>query len=312
MSDTIVGVDVSKAWLDLARQPDEPVERHANSPEGVASLIARLGRPQLVVAEATGGYELRLVRALYAAGLSVAVVNPRQIRDFARARGRLAKTDALDARIIAEFGALLRPAPMPPPPQGREAFQALVARRRQVIDMMVAEKNRLENAFKDVQRFIAEHLAVLKSQLANLDAAIALAIEADPKLSARRDILTSVPGVGELTAAIILAELPELGSIGPKQAAALVGVAPINRDSGAHRGERHIGGGRPSVRCAIYMATLSAVRCEPALKAFYQRLRAGGKRPKVALTAAMRKLVTLLNTLLARNQPWKPLPQHGC
>jgi len=310
MSDPVIGVDVSKAWLDLACRPDDPVERHANSPEGVAGLLARLGRPQLVVVEATGGYELNLVRALHAAGRPVAVVNPRQVRNFARARGRLAKTDALDARIIAEFGALLRPLPMPSPPQGREDFAALVARRRQVIDMMVAEKNRLEHALDGVRGFIAEHLGALKSQLANLDAAIALAVEADPQLCKRRDILTSVPGVGQLTAAVILAELPELGSIGAKQAAALVGVAPINRDSGAHRGERHIGGGRPSVRCAIYMATLSAVRYEPGLKAFYQRLRSGGKRPKVALVAAMRKLVTLLNILLARNQHWKP--QHGC
>jgi transposase len=310
MSDSVIGVDVSKAWLDLACRPDDPVERHANSPEGVAALLARLERPQLVVVEATGGYELNLVRALHGAGLPIAVVNPRQVRNFARARGRLAKTDALDARIIAEFGLLLRPSPMPAPPQGREDFAALVARRRQVIDMMVAEKNRLETASDGVRGFIAEHLGALKSQLANLDAAIALAIEADPLLCKRRDILTSVPGVGQLTAAVILAELPELGSIGPKQAAALVGVAPINRDSGAHRGERHIGGGRPSVRCAFYMATLSAVRYEPGLKAFYQRLRSGGKRPKVALVAAMRKLVTLLNTLLERNQHWKP--QHGC
>jgi len=310
MSDLVIGVDVSKAWLDLAGRPDEPVERHANSPEGVAALLALLAHPKLVVVEATGGYELRLVRALHAAGLPIAVVNPRQVRDFARARGRLAKTDALDARIIAEFGTLLRPSPMPAPPKGREGFAALVARRRQVIDMMIAEKNRLETAFEEVRDFILEHLGALKSQLANLDAAIALAIEADLQLCARRDILTSVPGVGELTAAIILAELPELGSIGPKQAAALVGVAPINRDSGAHRGERHIGGGRPSVRCAMYMATLSAVRYEPQLKAFYQRLRARKTRPKVALVAAMRKLVTLLNTLLMRNQPWRS--QHGC
>jgi transposase len=309
----VVGIDVSKHHLDLAQHDGAGTKRYANTAEGLGALIAGLrdAAPSLVVAEATGGYEIGLVRACQAAAIPVAVVNPRQVRAFARAKGTLAKTDAIDARAIAAFGALLKPRPLGEPVIGREAFAGLVARRRQLVDMMIAEKNRLEHATGAIRLSIEEVLGALKGQLASADAAIALAIDADAELSHRRSILTSVPGVGELTAAVILAELPELGRIGSKQAAALTGVAPINRDSGAHRGERHIGGGRPSVRCAIYMATLSAVRCEPGLKAFYQRLRQAGKKPKVALVAAMRKLVTLLNILLQRDQLWQP-QQHGC
>jgi transposase len=309
----VVGIDVSKHHLDLAQHDGAGTRRYANTAEGLVALIEELDKvaPGLVVAEATGGYEIDLVRACQAAAIAIAVVNPRQIRAFARARGTLAKTDAIDARAIAAFGALLRPRPLSAPVAGREAFAGLVARRRQIVDMMIAEKNRLEHAKDAVRLSIQEMLAVFKSQLAGIDAAIALAVDGDIELSHKRDILTSVPGVGELTAAVILAELPELGSIGSKQAAALTGVAPINHDSGAHRGERHIGGGRPSVRCAIYMATLSAIRCEPGIKAFYQRLRQAGKKPKVAIVAAMRKLVTLLNVLLQRNETWRP-QQHGC
>jgi transposase len=309
----VVGIDVSKHHLDLAQHDGAATRRYTNTAEGLEALVGGLRdtAPSLVVAEATGGYEIGLVRSCQAAGFPIAVVNPRQVRAFARAKGTLAKTDAIDARAIAAFGALMQPRPLLEPVAGREAFGGLVARRRQLVDMMIAEKNRLEHATGAIRLSIEEMLGVFKGQLAGVDAAIALAIDADAQLSHRRAILTSVPGVGELTAAVILAELPELGSIGSKQAAALTGVAPINHDSGAHRGERHIGGGRPGVRCAIYMATLSAIRCEPSLKAFYQRLRQAGKKPKVAIVAAMRKLVTLLNVLLQRDQLWRP-QQHGC
>lgn len=309
----VVGIDVSKRHLDVAHDGRSITARYANSREGIDELMRLLGaeRPRMVVVEATGGYEIAVVRACQTAAMAIAVVNPRQVRAFARAKGTLAKTDAIDARAIASFGALMQPRPLPEPVQGRDGFAALVARRRQLIDMMIAEKNRLEHADHSMRRWIDETLSTFKSQLANVDTAIALAIDDDKDLSRRRDILVSVPGVADLTAAVILAELPELGAITSKQAAALTGVAPINHDSGGHRGERHIGGGRPSVRCALYMATLSAVRCEPSLKAFYQRLRQAGKKPKVALVAAMRKLVALLNILLQRNQPWK-LQQHGC
>lgn len=310
----IVGVDVSKAHLDVARHEHAGTTRYANSEAGIQAFLQdlRAAPPRLVVAEATGGYEIALVRALQRADIPIAVVNPRQVRDLARARGKLAKTDAIDARAIALFGAVMQPRPLPAPAPGRAALAGLVARRRQLIDMMIAEKNRLEHAEGVVREWIGENLSAFKSQLANVDAAIALALEADAELTRRRDILVSVPGIATLTAAVILAELPELGHIGTKQAAALVGVAPINRDSGQYRGERHIGGGRPIVRCALYMATLSAVRHEPAIKAFHHRLRKAGKKPKVALVAAERKLVALLNTLLERNQIWKHPQQHGC
>jgi transposase len=314
MTEYVVGIDVSKRYLDVAAADSTETRRYPNLAEGIAALIGEMRAypDSLVVAEATGGYELGLVRALQVAKIPIAVVNPRQVRDFARARGKLAKTDAIDAHSIAAFGLVFRPRPIPTLIPGREAFTALVARRRQLIDMMIAEKNRREHANHVVAAFLQESLAALKSQLLTVDAAIALAIDADEELAHRRDILVSVPGVADLTAAVILAELPELGMIGSKQAAALVGVAPVNHDSGAHRGERHIAGGRASVRCAIYMATLSAVRHEPNLQAFYRRLRDNGKRPKVALVAAMRKLIALLNTLLQRNQTWHPPQLHGC
>jgi transposase len=310
----IVGIDVAKRHLDVACHDAAGTARFANSADGIAQLAEELRErpPRLVVAEATGGYEIALVRALQAENIPIAVVNPRQVRDLARARGKLAKTDAIDAKAIALFGAVMEPRPVPKPVPGREAFGALIARRRQLIDMMIAEKNRREHAEGPIKAWIEETLSAFKSQLASVDATIALAIDDDEELARRRDILISVPGVGDLTAAVILAELPELGTIGSKQAAALVGVAPINHDSGSHRGERHIGGGRTSVRCALYMATLSAVRHEPAIQAFYRRLKANGKKPKVALVASMRKLLTLLNTLLQRKQIWHPPQLHGC
>jgi transposase len=309
----VIGVDVSKSWLDVARHGVADVTRFTNAPDGVAALLMSLASslPALVVSEATGGYEMAMVLALQEAGIAVAVVNPRQVRDLARAQGKLAKTDAIDARSIALFGALMKPRPLPVITRNSGELQAFVTRRRQLVEMMIAEKNRLELAPKAIRGWIEETLASFKSQLASLDVAIALAINADQHLAHKRDILTSVPGVADVTAAVILAELPELGTITSKQASALVGVAPINHDSGAHRGQRHIGGGRPSVRCAVYMATLSAVRYEPSIGAFHKRLKAAGKKPKVALVAAMRKLVSLLNTLLLRDQKWINI-QHGC
>lgn len=304
------GIDVSKAYLDLALHEEGPVERYANTPAGIADLLARLVScpPPLIAVEATGGYELAVLKAAQHAGLCVALVNPRQVRSLARAQGRLAKTDALDARVIAAFANFARP--LPQIRADHQAFLALVARRRQLIEMGSAEKNRLEHADEVTQGLIREHLTFLKAQLAVLDEAIALAIQSDDAMVQKQAILTSVPGVAQLTAAVLLAELPELGQIDNKKIAALVGVAPINRDSGTLRGQRHIGGGRPSVRCALYMATLSATRHEPSIKAFYNRLREAGKRPKVALVASMRKLLIILNTLIARNMRWEN--QHGC
>ncbi|HEX3521562.1 MAG TPA: transposase [Stellaceae bacterium] len=302
-----IGIDVSKAHLDVALDGKRPIPRHVNDAQGCAALARDLGGARLVVVEATGGYELEIVRALQSAGVPVAVVNPRRVRDFARASGRLAKTDRIDALVIAQFARTMRPAQTPHIEAGRRVLGDLVTRRRQVIEMVVAEENRLEHAGPAMAALIKEHVAQLKDQLATIDTAIALAVRADDALSRRKAILESVPGVGEITAAVLIAELPELGAIDDKKIAALVGVAPVAHDSGTSRGQRHIAGGRGSVRCALTMATLSAVRFNPSIKAFHRRLRDNGKRPKVALVAAMRKLVILLNTLVRRDQLWKTI-----
>ena len=312
--DVVVGIDVSKRFLDVAETGSDRVRRWSNDAGGIAELVAALAKqpPALIVLEATGGYELPAVQAMQQAALAVAVVNPRQARDFARACGQLAKTDAIDARILAGFGAALRPSPLPRIDASQAAISGLVARRRQIVEMLVAERNRLEHASSATRRWIEDHILVLKSQLAQVDAALGLAVENSAELQRRHQVLTSVKGVGALTAAVLLAELPEIGSIGHKQIAALVGVAPINHDSGQHRGQRHIAGGRQSVRCALYMATLVGVRFNPTLHAFYHRLRQAGKRPKVALVAAMRKLLITLNALVRDDALWQPFPQDGC
>src|SRR5208337_3112754 len=284
-----VGIDVSKKHLDVAVDGSKGVVRRENDAAGCSALADELSGSALVVVEATGGYELEIVRALQRAGAPVAVVNPRRIRDFARASGRLAKTDRIDAEVIARFGGAMRPSQTPRIEDGRMALLELVVRRRQLIEMIVAEDNRLEHAGGPVAAMIKEHVASLKDQLASVDTSIALAVRADEASARRKAILESVPGVGQTTAAVIIAELPELGTIDDKKIAALVGVAPVAHDSGTLRGQRRIAGGRGSVRCALYMAALSAVRCNPALKAFHRRLRDNGKRPKVALVAAMRK-----------------------
>ncbi|ARO22300.1 IS110 family insertion sequence transposase protein [Rhizobium sp. TAL182] len=308
----MVGIDVSKAHFDVAVEGKSAVGRFDNDAPGRTALATAIAGAELVVVEATGGYEMALVRTLMAAGIAVAVVNPRQVRDFARASGRLAKTDQVDARVILHFARAMRPAQIPHIDDGRIALAALVARRRQLIDMAVAEKNRLEHAPQAVAALIGETLAALKSQLARVDAAIALAIEAEPDMAARRDLLLTVPGIGEVGAAVLIAELPELGAIDDKKLAALVGVAPVAHDSGTWRGQRHIAGGRATVRCALYMATLSAIRCSPAIKAFHKRLRDAGKPPKVALVAAMRKFIVMINTIIKRRTPWSEPQQHGC
>jgi len=308
----MVGIDVSKAYLDVALDGATSVARWNNDAAGCEALAGAVARVELVVVEATGGYEMGIVRALMAVGIAVAVVNPRQVRDFARASGRLAKTDRIDARVILHFAKTMRPAQIPHIDDGRIALAALVARRRQLIDMAVAEKNRLEHASADIAALIQEVLASFKAQLTRIDTAIALAIRAEPDMVERRDLLLSVPGIGETTAAILIAELPELGSIDDKKLAALVGVAPIAHDSGMMRGQRHIGGGRATVRCALYMATLAAIRCSMTIKTFYTRLRDAGKPPKVAIVAAMRKLIIMINTILKRRTLWNEPQQHGC
>jgi transposase len=270
--------------------------------------VARLTAlaPALIVLEATGGLEIPLVGALAAAGLPVVVVNPRQVRDFAKATGRLAKTDTLDAAVLAHFAAAVQPAVRPLPDAATQGLAAVVTRRRQLVDMLTAERNRLSCAPPGLRKELQAHIRWLERRIAGLDTDLEHAIRTSPVWRAQEDLLRSVPGIGPIVARTLLAQLPELGTLAPKPLAALVGVAPLNRDSGLFRGRRKVGGGRAAVRAVLYMGTLAAVRFNPVLRPFYQRLRAAGKLPKVALTACMHKLLTILNALLKHQQRWDP------
>ena len=302
-----VGIDVSKGHLDVALIPAGEAWRSSNDSEGIAEILARLPgwKPTLVVLEATGGCELPLVGFLAAAGLPVVVVNPRQVRDFAKATGKLAKTDAVDAQVLALFGERVQPAPRPLPDVQAQELTALLARRRQLIEMLTAEKNRLQRALPRVRSDVQEHITWLKQRLAKLDGDLSGLLRQSPVWREQEDLLRSVPGVGPNLAVTLVANLPELGTLDRKQIAALVGVAPFNRDSGTLRGKRTVWGGRAPVRAALYMATLVATRCNPVVRAFYHRLCAAGKPKKVALTACMRKLLTILNAMLKHGTPWQ-------
>jgi transposase len=308
---TWVGIDVAKAHLDVAVQPSGEAWRVANAEPAFAELTARLQAvaPRLIVLEGTGGLELPVAAALGAAGLPVAVVNPRQVRDFARATGRLAKTDALDARVLALFADRVRPAPRPLPDATTQALAALVTRRRQLVEMRTAEQLRLAAAPAGVRDGIAAHLRWLDEQIAALDRDLDRTIRGSPAWRATDDLLRSTKGVGPILAATLLAELPELGRLSAKQVAALVGVAPLNRDSGRQRGARTCWGGRAPIRAALYMGALAATRSNPAIRTFYRRLLAMGKPKKVALTACMRKLLVILNAMVRDQAHWRPLPQ---
>ena len=304
-----VGIDVSKHHLDVAFPGPAKAWRTTNDRAGIAALArraARLDRPQLVC-EATGGYTRGLGHELAARGIAFSKVNPRQVRDFARATGRLAKTDAIDAGIILRFAQAMQPPATPPPAPVQLRLTDLVRRRRQLVDAAAQEKQR--EASPDtplIATSVARHLAFLAAEIAAVDRAIAEAIETDEHLAHRAELLRTIPGVGSVTAATLVAELPELGSIGNKPIAALAGVAPVNHDSGLQRGQAHIAGGRLSARCCLYMATIVAIRCNPTIRPFYTRLRQDGKPPKVAIVAAMRKLLITANTMLLHDQPWAP------
>ena len=302
-----VGIDVSQDHLDVALAPSGEAWQVGNDEPGIGRLLARLTelRPELIVLEATGRLELPAAAALGAAGLPVVVVNPRQSRDFARATGQLAKTDTLDARGLALFAERIRPAVRPLPDAAAQALADLVARRRQIVEMLVAEKNRLTRASKRVARDIRRHIAFLENQLAELNNQLQEAIAASPLWLEKQELLMSTPGVGPTVAATLLANLPELGRLDRRQIAALVGVAPLNRDSGKYRGQRTIWGGRAQVRAPLYMAVLVAMRWNPIIKTFYRRLLAAGKKKKVALTACMRKLLTILNAMLKNKTAWQ-------
>ena len=303
------GIDVSKTALDVALRPEGSSWRCANDEAGIADLVGRLQPlgPQLIVLEATGGLERLVVAALALAGLPVAVVNPRHVRDFAKVSGRLAKTDALDAAALAHFAAALQPEPRPLPDAQEQALAALVERRRQVVGMLTAEKNRFQQALPAVRAKVAAHIAWLEQALAELDAELDQLLRASPLWRERDQLLRSVPGVGPTVALTLLAHLPELGHGSVKHVATLVGLAPLNRDSGAWRGSRAIWGGRRHVRAALYMAALVGVRHNPVLRAFYQQLLARGKPKKVALIACMHKLLTILHAVLRHHTPWRPV-----
>jgi transposase len=303
-----VGIDVSKAHLDGHCRPDGAPFHEPNDEAGVAAVVARLQAvaPTLVVLEATGGLEAPLAAALAAAGVPVAVVNPRQARRFAEATGRLAKTDRLDAAALAHFAEAVRPEARPLPDADTAALAALVERRRQLVAMRTAEQNRLEQAPPPIAREIRTHIAELDRRIDRADRDLAAAIQASPAWRAKDDLLRSAPGIGPVVSRVLLTELPELGALSGRRIAALVGVAPVAKDSGKKAGARRIAGGRAGVRSALYMAALAAARYNPAVRAVYRRLRAAGKAVKVAQVAAMRKLLVTLNAMVRDGRPWDP------
>jgi len=314
-SESFVGIDVAKSWLDVGWSIGTTL-RIDYSEEAVAGLIERMRNdpPTLIVMEATGGLETEIASALVAAGFPVAVVNPRQVRDYAKACGRLAKTDRIDALVLAAFAAAIRPQVRALPDEDTRALGDLLARRRQLIEMRVQEKLRLQRASAVQRTSLREHIAWLDERIARLDIDLTHALRTSPVWHDKDDLLKAIPGVGSLTRATMLALLPELGSLTRRQIAALVGVAPFNRDSGKHQGQRVIWGGRAQVRRTLYMAAVSAMRCNPVIRVFYLHLRAHGKPAKVALTACMRKLLTIMNAMLKHHSQWSPGldTQHSC
>jgi transposase len=307
MTPTTAGIDVAKDHLDVATYPAGAPLRVPNAPDGHAALAARLAGVRLVVLEATGGYEAPVVAALHVAGVPVAVVNPRQARDFARVIGRHAKTDRVDAAVLAEFAARIDPPPAAAPDPGRDELAALLTRRRQVIEMRVMEANRLRPGLPPgVRAEIEAHLAWLDERIAAADGALAAAVRRTPAWREADDLLRSIPGIGPVASRTLLADLPELGRCPPARLAALAGLAPFAADSGARSGGRHIRGGRGTVRRALFMAALAAARAAGPLKDFADRLRARGKAAKVVLVAVARRLLGIANAVLRDRRPWQP------
>jgi len=307
-SGIFVGIDVSKAHLDVAVRPTEEEWRSENTETGVNEVIDRLKKlgPDLVVLEATGKLENAVASGLGVEGVPVVVVNPRQVRDFAKSTGQLAKTDALDARVIAHFAEAVRPVPRPLPDEQARQLSSLLSRRRQLSEMLTAERNRLGSADRKMRRRLKAHIRWLKKELLEVDDDMDSAIRESPLWRAKDDILRSVPGIGTVVSTTLIAEMPELGDLSGKEIAALAGVAPLNRDSGTLAGRRTVWGGRARVRTALYMAALVASRHNPVIKEFYLRLCGAGKPKKVALTACMRKLLLIVNSMIKNKQMWNP------
>ena len=307
---TFVGLDVAKDAIDVSVRPTDERWRVAQTESGLGELVTRLVAlaPTLVVVEATGGYETAVVTALAVAQVAVAVVNPRQVRDFAKALGRLEKTDASDAGVLATFAAQIRPTPRPLPDDLQADLHALVTRRRQLVEMRTAERNRVPLARGAVRKNLLAHIAWLDKQLGRTDRDLRTRIETSPIWRVRDQLLQSVPGIGPTTSACLLACLPELGTLTHRQISKLVGVAPLPDDSGTRRGYRRIQGGRSDVRTALYMATVTAMTHHPTIRASYRRWRAAGKLAKVALIAAMHKLLIHLNAMLKHQTPWHSIP----
>lgn len=318
MNDEIfIGIDVCKAWLDVVRVPALPAgeasalaSRVDNEEAARGVLVEQLKqlRPTLVVMEATGGFEAALAAQLVTAGIAVAVVNPKRVRDFARAAGILAKTDKLDAQVLAAFGQCMRPQVHALPDETQQEITELVDRRAQLVAMRAQEKTRLSTVKPVARKSVREHIAWLDARIKQIERDLDGRLKDSPLYRPKYELLDSVPGVGRVTITTLLGRLPELGSLQRKRVAALVGVAPFADDSGKRRGQRYIQGGRADVRCVLYMATLSARRCNPVIKVMYERLRAAGKPFKLAMTACMRKLLVILNAMLKTQQPWRAEP----
>jgi len=306
--DKFAGIDISKDSLDLCIEPDNEVLHVAYDDKGIAQVVKRLAQvaPTLIVMEATGGLEMRLASELAAKGLPVAVINPRQARDFAKATGQLAKTDLVDAAVLAAFARAIRPAVRPIKDVDTRELDDLVTRRRQLIDMRVQETLRLGTASKVQRKSLAGHIAWLDKRIVKLDDDLSKRLRASDAWRTKDDLLQGIPGVGAVTTLTLLAKCPELGALNRRQIAALVGVAPRANDSGKHRGKRFVWGGRADVRAVLYMATISAIRCNNDINAFAQRLKQAGKPAKVVIVACMRKLLTIMNAMVKNNAQWTP------
>jgi transposase len=303
-----IGIDVSKDSLEVTVRPSNATMSFSNKDEGIDLFIESLRalQPELIVMEATGSYHQLVLGRLLASGLAAIAINPRQARDFARAIGRLAKTDDIDAQVLAEFADKIRPEVRPIADEATQQLDAICTRRRQLVAMIAAEKNRHHSGPASIRVQIKKHIVWLEKQIEELENDLDKMIRSTPAWREKDDLLRSCKGIGPTTSHTMLAGLPELGLLSRHQIAALVGIAPFNRDTGKHRGQRHIQGGRVDVRCVLYMATLSAIRSNSAIRAFYKRLIAAGKAKKVAITACMRKLLTILNAMIRTNTRWNP------